>query len=147
MIGADKCYKSWKLAAVMRKSLRVLSCSLLIVFLSCSAYAGAVKSKGVPRVVDGPQGEVIVTSVLDDQGVKVNDYKTGPDNNMPAASTKTPKPKKSEPNVNNIEYKDSPINPEDVVEKQSNFGISPLVIGIIVLLIGLGVFFILKKKR
>ena len=134
---------------VMHCGLRkIILCLLVSFLLSISAvYAGVVKSAGVPRVVDGPQGEVVVESVLDDGSMTApaEELKQG------AARQQSSKPaaKPQEPNnINTIEYHDSDIAPEETVTQPKDNGTFKLiVIGAIVLLLGLLIVFITNKRK
>ncbi len=118
---------------------------LSILFFTQTVQAGVVKSSGVPRVVDGPQGEVVVTSVLDDTGVPANKYQ---DNSSAPVPTK-PKVKATpkEPDVNDIEYKSSNLNPEETVPQPDNSYTKLIVIALLVLVVGLAIVFAMNKKK
>ena len=126
---------------------KMLCCCLLFIFFcfASAAQAGVVKSKGVPRVVDGPQGEVVVTSVLDDAGTPVNKYEGSSYEpaHAPTKATATPK----EPDVNDIEYKSSNLNPEDTVQQPKNSYSTLIIIALLVLVVGLAIVFALNKKK
>ena len=128
---------------------KILLCFLVSFVLSISAvYAGVVKSAGVPRVVDGPQGEVVVDSVLDDADKGKPNYNL--DENASSLNQNKPKEKPNEPeeNVNSIEYHDSDIVPEDTVTPEKNNDTFKLIaIGAIVLLLGLIIVFIANKRK
>lgn len=128
---------------------KIMLCFLVSFILSIgTVYAGVVKSGGVPRVVDGPQGEVVVESVLDDgqKAAPAADLSQSAAHHEPAKPAATPK--EPEENVNTIEYHDSDITPEDTVTPAKDNGTFKLIaIGAIVLLLGLIIVFIANKRK
>ncbi|MBQ7567667.1 hypothetical protein IJT17_02565 [bacterium] len=106
-----------------------------------------MKSTGVKRVVDGPQGEVVVTGVLDDQGVPVSTTPEAQDMSSSAPTAPTPEAAPQEPDVSQIEYHDTPqIAQEDTVKKEDNGMLKLIAVGLLVLLLGLSAVFFINKR-
>ena len=122
---------------------------LALLLLTSLAQAGVVKSKGVHRIVDGPHGEVEVTSVLDDGSGHVEERQ----HHTASASSEriTPdndKPKAEKIDYSAIEYHDEPIAEEEQVQpEQKSSPLGPIIMGVVILLVGFGVIFFMNKRQ
>ncbi len=118
----------------------------LLMALTLGVNAAVVKSKGVPRIVDGPHGEEIHTTVLDTPGTKVNSSSHRDRQNKAQQEQDVATP--TEVDVSTIEYHDEPILPENTAPKnEDNSLIKLIVVAVTLLLVGLGVIFALKKRN
>lgn len=127
----------------------IVALSILLLAASRDLQAGVVTGEGIPRVVDGPQGEVVVTSVANpDQNVVQPDNpeysSTIPSSgNTPKAATPEP-----EENVNSIEYHDTALNPEDTEPQQTgNDNTKLIMIGVAILVVGLLLVLFFNKRK
>lgn len=126
----------------------ILGCiALILVFCTAMASAGVVKSKGVKRIVDGPQGEVVVDSVLDNTGVPIVEASPEYYGHTEAAAQKPKREKKPAIDSNNdVQYQEPVVNPEDYEKKSDNSLLKLIVIGVLILGIGGGVVLYLNKR-
>ncbi len=118
----------------------------LLMALTLGVNAAVVKSKGVPRIVDGPHGEEIRTSVLDTSGTKTETTSHRDTHRQAKQEPDVATP--TEVDVNTIEYHDEPILPEQTAPKNEDNGLFKLIaVAVTVLLVGIGVIMMLKKRN
>lgn len=122
--------------------------ALIMVFCTALASAGVVKSKGVKRIVDGPQGEVVVDSVLDNTGVPL--VEASPEaygHDATPAKAREPQKKPSIAGNNDVQYQEPVVNPEDYEKKTDNSMLKLIIVGVLILGLGGGVVLYINKRN